>query len=156
MPKITDKLVVSCPDNWGKLGEMRRNVLLIAGWIIVSLTLYGASVGLEVHWNLFDWLPRFDIAAGGLIMVVLLAVTAIWFLTRGLGNRWVQLFSLLVSLAFVALAIYVLPAEPKSEGLFGRELASPWWYRGSRLVFMCCPSFFWFRAFFCSRQKEPR
>src|SRR5262244_3485903 len=101
---------------------MWRTVLLMAGWISASLTLYGALLGLEILWNFFDWLPRFDLAAAGLIIAASLALTAIWFLARGLSNRWLQLFSLLLSLAFVAVAIYASPAEPKSEGLFARQL----------------------------------
>ena len=136
---------------------MWRTALLVLGWILASLALYAALLGLELHWNFFDWSPRFDFAAGGLLLGVLLALTVIWFIAQTAQPTALRLLSLVLVSALVGLAIYVVPAEPKSEGLFGRQLPSPFWYRAGRLLFLCCPSAFWFWAFFRSRRdaSEP-
>ena len=51
--------------------------------------------------------------------------------------------SLAACLALLALAVYVLPPEPMTQGLFAREARSPLWYRAARFVLLALPGVFW-------------
>jgi hypothetical protein len=54
----------------------------------------------------------------------------------------VRLVSIMTCAFLLGLAIYTFPAEPLTTGLFARELSSPLWYRGGRLVLMTIPLLF--------------
>ena len=128
----------------------------MAGWIFASVVLYAAVLGLELHWNFFDWLPRLDLIACGLMMAALLALTVFGLLARSPRDRVVRVVALVLCLALLGLGVYVLPAEAKGEGLFARQMPSPWWYRGGRLLVMCCPLILWVSATFRLRAKDAR
>jgi len=122
---------------------MWRSVILILGWTVTAITLYVGLVALELYWNLFDWLPRVDLKAIGLLLILLAALTAARWLAVHSVDKGSRFFSLVACLALIALGIYVFPPEQKSQGLFSRSTPSPLWYRGGRLIILCCPGFFW-------------
>jgi hypothetical protein len=122
-----------------------RAFALSVGWLGAVLGLYVCLVGLELYWNFFDWLPRWDWKVALFFVAILMMLTAVWFLRRGTPDRFSRAVSLLLCLALIALALYVLPPERLSEGLFARTSPSPLWYRGGRLIVMWLPAVFWVR-----------
>ena len=122
---------------------MKRVILLILGWLLAAAGLYVALVMLELYWNLFDWQPRLDLKGSGLIFGILAVLAVIWFLARASHDRFSQAVSLAACLALLAIAVYVLPAEAMTQGLFAREAPSPFWYRAGRFVLLALPSVFW-------------
>ena len=127
---------------------MTRAILLILGWLVACLALWVLLVVLEIRWNLFDWQPKVDSLALGFGFGVSLVVACMWLLacaSRKLAARGV---SLVMCLALLVLGVYVLPAEPLSQGLFSRERVSPLWYRGGRLALLALPALFWRLAIF--------
>src|SRR5215831_17354568 len=106
-----------------------RTMLLVVGWILAWVANYFVFLALELYWNLFSWFPRFDLRALGLMMALLAALVATWWLARVSVNRLARFFSLLGCVALFILGIYVLPEEPKTVGLLSRQLPSPLWYR---------------------------
>ena len=130
---------------------MLRAILRSLGWLLAALTLYMALVALELYWNLYDWQPKLDLNTVGLIFGILALLGVIWFLARAGRDRPAGV-SLLVCLALLVLAVYVVPPEAKTEGLFAREAPSPVWYRAGRFVVLGLPSAFWVLAW---RRKRP-
>ena len=128
---------------------MRRAIVLIVGWTVAFLSLYLGLVALELYWNLFDWLPRLDLRSLGLVIILLAALAATWWLARLSMDCGSRIFSLVGCLALIALGVYVLPPEPQPHGLFSGRSHSPLWYRGGRLVVFSCPGFFWVFARRC-------
>lgn len=122
---------------------MIRTMLLSTAWLGAMLVFYATMVGLEVDWNLFDWRPGLDWKFIGLLLAALMILGGMWLLAKARARRFVRAWSLLLSLALVAVGFYVVWPEPHSEGLFAREVSSPFWYRGGRLMLMCAPLVFW-------------
>ena len=122
---------------------MKRAVLVTCCWLIGALGLYVALVMLELYWNFYDWQPKVDFKAFGLIFGMLAILAAIHCLARASCDRLSQSVSLMACLALLALAVYVLPPEPLTGGLFARSAASPFWYRGARFVVLALPGLFW-------------
>ena len=50
---------------------MKRPLLLALGWLMSAAGLYAALVMLEFYWNLFDWQPKLDLRALGLIIGII-------------------------------------------------------------------------------------
>jgi hypothetical protein len=122
---------------------MKRAILLTLGWLVAAAGLYVALVMLEIYWNLFDWQPRLDLKATGLIFGILAVLAVIRFLARASCDRFSQGMSLAACLALLALAVYVFSPEPITQGLFARESPSPLWYRAARFVALALPSVYW-------------
>jgi hypothetical protein len=122
---------------------VKRAILLSAGWLLAGVGLYMALVILELYWNLYNWQPIVDLRASGLILGVLALLAVIRWLARTTCDRVSQGLSLLICLALLAVAVYVFPPEPPTQGLFAREAPSPLWYRAARLVLLGLPSLFW-------------
>ena len=122
---------------------MKRAILLSLGWLMSAAALYAAVVLLELYWNFYDWQPKLDLNASGLILGMLALLAAIWYLARACGDRFSRGASLAICLALLALAIYVVPPEPMTQGLFAREVPSPMWYRAGRFFALALPSVFW-------------
>jgi len=122
---------------------MTRIIVLSIGWLVAALALYAALLNLEVHWNLFDWHPKLDSIAVGLIIGVCAVLVAVRFLVRATSHRIGQGLSLVLCFALLALAFYVFPPEPLTQGLFAREHSSPLWYRAGRFVALASPSVLW-------------
>ena len=129
-----------------------RRVLLIFFWVLAVAGLYAALVVLEVYWNLFDWQPRLDLAAFGIMVWMGMMLAALWCLCRASTDRVIGGVALLLCAALVALAIYVFAPEPVKPGLLGRDTASPLWYRTGRLVILTLPAVFWL---LCRRWRKP-
>jgi hypothetical protein len=125
---------------------MKRAILLSPGWLLAAAGLYAALVMLELYWNLYDWQPKLDLEALGLIFGMLALLAAIRLLARASGNRFSRGSSLVICLALLALAVYVFPPEPRSSGLFAREAPSLFWYRAARFAVLALPSAFWSRG----------
>jgi hypothetical protein len=129
---------------------MKRAILLSLGWLLSAAGLYAALVVLELYWNLYDWQPKLDLSASGLILGMLVFLTAIRLLARAGCDRFSRAVSLVICLALLALAIYVVPPEPLTQGFFARATPSPLWYRAARLVVLALPSVFsglaWLRS----------
>jgi hypothetical protein len=113
---------------------------------LAAAGLYAALVMLELYWNLYDWQPKLDLEALGLIFGMLALLAAIRLLARASGNRFSRGASLVICLALLALAVYVFPPEPRSSGLFAREAPSLFWYRAARFAVLALPSAFWSRG----------
>jgi hypothetical protein len=122
---------------------VKRAILLSLGWLLSAAGLYVALVVLELYWNLYDWQPKLDWEALGLIFGMLALLAAIRLLARASGDRFSRGVSLVICLALLALAVYVFPPEPRTSGLFAREAPSPFWYRAARFVVLALPSVFW-------------
>src|ERR1035437_727028 len=125
---------------------MKRAILLSLGWLLAAAGPYAALVMWELYWNLYDWQPKLDLNASGLIFGMLALLAAIRLLARASGNRFSRGSSLVICLALLALAVYVFPPEPRSSGLFAREAPSPFWYRAARFAVLALPSAFWSRG----------
>jgi hypothetical protein len=110
---------------------------------VAIVALYFALLLVEVDWNLGNWRPRLDSAALALAATITTVMGLIWVLAGATRDHISQAFSLVICLILVALGIYVLPPEPLTTGLFGRDAASPFWYRGSRAVIMAIPVLIW-------------
>ncbi len=122
---------------------MTRAILLIIGWTFAAAALYVTLVSLELYWNLYDWQPRFGLAALVLGATVCALLAAFWLLARVSVKPLVRVWSFALSLALLALGVYVVPREPLKQGLFAREQSSPLWYRASGLAVLACPAFLW-------------
>jgi hypothetical protein len=130
---------------------VRRTILIVLGWVITAAALYLLLVGLELYWNLYTWQPRPDLLGSGLLLGAVLAVAAAWFFARASRDRISRGVSLVICCALLALAVYLLPPEPFTEGLFSRELPSPLWYRASRSLLLAAPAAFWILTLRTSR-----
>jgi hypothetical protein len=122
---------------------MKRAILLALGWLVAAAGLYVALVVLELDWNLYDWEPKLDLKASGLIAGMLAMLAAIRLLARASRDRFSQTVSLVICLTLLALAVYVSPPEPMTQGLFAREAPSPLWYRAARFAVLALPGVFW-------------
>ena len=131
---------------------MTRVILLSIGWFVAALGLYVALVILELYWNLYDWQPKLDSRALGLIIAVGSILVEIRFLARANSHRIGQGVSLVLCLALLALAVYVFPREPLTQGVFAREQSSPLWYRVGRLVALALPGVFWVLGLLAQRR----
>lgn len=112
----------------------------ILGWCAAIGSLYGAALLLDLYWNIIDWQPRLDWITGGLFAWAAAALTGTWFLARANLSTIARIMGLLASLALLAAAINALPAEPRGEGLLGRDEPSPPWYRVGRLALLALPT----------------
>ena len=133
---------------------MTRTILISIGWFGATALLYVMLVILELNWNLFDWQPRIDpkaltLAAG--LCSILLGILLLSQVSHSCLSGWI---SFLLCLALLALAIYVLPPEPITRGMFGRKEPSPLWYRSARFVVMALPLSFWIRGFLQRRKLD--
>ena len=122
---------------------MTRVIVLSIGWLVAALALYVALLILDLYWNLYDWQPKVDSIAVGLIIGVCAVLVAVRFLVRATSHRIGQGLSLVLCFALLALAFYVFPPEPLTQGLFAREHSSPLWYRAGRFVALASPSVLW-------------
>jgi uncharacterized membrane protein len=132
---------------------MKRAILLTLAWLLSAAGLYMALVMLELSWNLYNWQPKLNLKATGLIVGMLAVLAAIRFLTRASCGRFSQGVSLGACLALLALAVYVFPPEPITQGLFARESPSPLWYRAARFVALALPSVYWGLGWLCRRKR---
>jgi hypothetical protein len=123
-----------------------RAMMLIVGWILVLVANYAVFLALELYWNFFSWLPRFDWKALGLVIVLLAALATTGWLARASVDRLTRICSLVACVALLSVGAYVLPEEPKTEGLFLRQSPSPVWYRAGRFIAMGCPAVLWSAA----------
>lgn len=113
------------------------------GWLIAAFFLWALLVLLEVYWNLYDWRPKFDSRALEMALGVCLILAAIFLLARARRQLAARAVSLVVCLALLALAIYVLPPEPPISGSYARQRSSPAWYRVVRFCALSSPTLFW-------------
>jgi hypothetical protein len=128
--------------------EMRGPILLTLGWLSAAVGLYLSLVALELRWNLYDWRPSIDPGALGLVAVILMIEWGMGLLARFQGDLWCRGVSLFTCLILFALAVYLLPTEPLTKGLFARTATSPIWYRAARFATLALPLLFWTRAIF--------
>jgi len=111
--------------------------------MLAALALYAGLLLLELDWNLRSWQPTLDGLAIGLLVGLPALLAVFWFLAQSTTGRVTRWFSLLICVGLALLAIYTTTAEAMTGGMFAREVASPFWYRGGRLVALCLPGFFW-------------
>ena len=122
---------------------MKRAIFIILGWLTAAIALYVLVLALELYWNLYDWQPRTDWKAFGLILTMFTILVGMRFLAKAGRDRFSQFVSLIACLTLLALAIYVFPPEKLTQGVFARTTPSPLWYRASRLLVMALPGVFW-------------
>ena len=125
---------------------MTRAILLTLAWVLAALGLYASLVALEFYWNVWDWQPNLDLIAWGLMVAIFGFVLAMRLLAPASRDRCSQGVSLVLCVALLVLGFYVLAPEPLTQGLFARELSSPFWYRFGRLVVLALPTFVWVRG----------
>src|SRR5207248_10921725 len=113
---------------------MRRVLLLCLGWLAATLVLYLGLLLLDVYWNLVSWHPRWDSVVLLVLFSLATATAGFALLARASYDRLTRSVSLILCGALLALGIYSCPAEALGTGLFGRDAASPVWYRGVRLL----------------------
>jgi hypothetical protein len=122
---------------------MTRSILVTFGWFGATASVYLTLVILELHWNVFNWRPNLDPEALCLLLVLFSALIAIRLLAQVTRDHLSQWVSLLLCSSLFALAVYVLPPEPLTQGMFARQQPSPLWYRGVRFVVLVMPLSFW-------------
>lgn len=122
---------------------MKRAILLVAGWVFVTASLYSAALLLDVYWNLVHWRPRLDWIAGGLLIWMAAAISGLWLLARANLPAVPRAAALLACLVLLAAGLNALPAESRGEGLLGRDRPSPTWYRVARLTLLTLPTLGW-------------
>src|SRR5262245_40418537 len=116
------------PPRWQKV---KRAILLTLGWLAAASAFWCASMCFYLRWNALTWAPTWDGAAALGALGSLAVLAGIWFLARVTRDRVSRIVSLLLCLLVVGFAVvFVLPAEPLSEGFLGRGRASPLWFRG--------------------------
>jgi phosphatidylserine decarboxylase len=120
-----------------------KRIFLCASWIGLSVGLYAGLLLVESYWNLFNWVPKLDLASFALLGTLAGLLTGIWLLARAARDRVTRSAALLVGLGLAAVGLHALGSEPLSEGLLGRTLASPTWYRAGRLLLLTLPLLFW-------------
>jgi hypothetical protein len=140
----------------GNRADMKRSLLLSLGWLVSAAGLYATLVGLELYWNLYDWQPIADGKTLIVCLVMLSFLTAIGCLARATRDRFTMILSLVLCVALVALAVYVFPSEPPTQGLFARESPSPFWYRGARFVTLALPGAAWVWGWLSRRRQRRR
>lgn len=118
----------------------KRTILVTFGWFVSAVVLYAAFTVLEFHWNLVSWRAAADQVAWGLFLLIFVTLLGTGLLGRMEVGRSM---GLVVCLALFALGAYLLPAEPLQDGLFGRRLSSPAWYRFGRFIVLALPLVFW-------------
>lgn len=116
-----------------------RNLLVCAGWVLGAVFSYAGFLVLELYWNFAEWKPRGDWVTWVLLGWIASTLVALWLLARIGRNRIGEAAAILSSVALLVLGLIAFPAEPLSEGLFGREASSPLWYRGTRTLLMALP-----------------
>jgi hypothetical protein len=126
---------------------MKRSLLLCLAWLASAAVLYVLALVLELVWNLYDWQPSLDWQALGPLLGMAALLAGMRRLAKAAGDRVSRAVSLVMCLALLALAVYVLPPEPPGHGLFARQTPSPFWYRGGRLVVLALPGVFWCLGF---------
>jgi hypothetical protein len=125
------------------MGEMKRSILLCIGWLAVGAAVVAALWSTEMHWNFFDFSPKWDAEALGYAALVLFALIGSWFLARASRDRGSQIVSLVICVALVAFGVLVCRPEPVTHGWLGRDAPSPIWFRGGMAVVLLLPSMFW-------------
>jgi hypothetical protein len=129
-----------------------KRALLILGWLGCALSLYLGLVALDFYWNVPDWQPRFDGIVMGIFAPITLSILGVAFLSRCSKDRLTKSIAVLLCLALVGLAVYVIPPEPLKPGFLGRESSSPLWYRLGRLGLTLSLCFLLLRT---SRKSQP-
>ena len=120
-------------------------IFRILGWILAATTLWICTVFLELHWNLFDWKPEYDIESAGAISICGLALAGMWFLSQHTRDRASQIFSLIICLVLFGFAFsMIFPEKLSSNAFLGRDTVSPTWYRILRCCVSLLPAFFWY------------
>ncbi len=122
---------------------MRRPILLSFAWIAASVAFYACFLFLELYWNLVTWRPRLDLISVLLVGAIIVLVCVFDWLANRIELRLSRVIAMLCSVALLALGIYTFPREPLSEGLLGRQAASPLLYRSLRLVGLGLPAVCW-------------
>jgi hypothetical protein len=129
-----------------------RAILLTLGWLGAGAGLYLMVVSLDVYWNLFNWHPELDLIAWGFLVGIFAVLVALRLLAGATNDRVSRVVSLVVCLALLVLAVYVLPREPLTGGVFGRDHSSALWYRSGRSIVLSLPSAFWVLGLFRLRR----
>jgi hypothetical protein len=122
---------------------MIRAIFLNGVWLCLTCILYVEWVVLELCWNLYDWQPSLHARSLAIFFAIGSTMTVWWFLAKIPLGRTGRIVPSVCCLALAALAIYVFPAEPLTQGVFSRQLASPLWYRGGRSLVLGLPGTFW-------------
>ena len=126
-----------------RLGEMKHSILLCIGWLAIGVAVVAAMVCFEMHWNFFDFHPKWDAEALEYGVLVLLALAGSWFLARASRDRGSQVLSLIVCIALLAFGVLVCRPEPVTQGFLGRDTPSPLWFRGGMAMLLLLPGGFW-------------
>ena len=143
-----------------------RTIGLIIGWLAAGCTLFDAMIGLEFHWNFFNFHEKWDMKTMQVITEIFAVVIGFWFLAKTSRDRASRIVSLLVCLFLAGFAVcnVLLPEAPTQAHMLGhghssdpaagalislaiqrvlsRHAPSPLWYRGSLTLLFFAPGIF--------------
>lgn len=125
--------------------KILRMITIIVAWLAASYGLCSVLVGLEIHWNFFNWSPRWDAQSAFFAGNIAAILGCLWFLTEATRDRVTQVMAVILCLLLAALAIVWVHAEPLTGGILGRTAPSPLWYRLGCSLVLCLPGMFWLR-----------
>jgi hypothetical protein len=150
-----------------------RAILLVIGWLAASCTLAYSVLAWEFDWNFFHFSPHWNLGVIEVLSGVLVALTAIWFLTKASRDKTSRVAALLFCVLLAACSVFYLPPEKISApapvpapspqmtsdqfvhyamkiridraiyNVFHRSEPSPIWFRGCRTLPLCLPGAFW-------------
>jgi len=144
-----------------------RAIALIISWLVVGYALVYATIGLEFHWNFFNFHEKLDAETVKDIAIILATGVGFWFLAKASRDMASRVVSLLVCLLLAGFAICaIFPPEPLTQAhvspghssdpamgafvslmldnTFSRHAPSPLWYRGSLTLLFFVPGILWF------------
>jgi len=143
-----------------------RTIGLIIGWLVAGFALFYTTIGLDFHWNLFNFHEKWDMKTMQVIAEIFVIGIGFWFLAKTSRDRASRIVSLLVCLFLAGFAVCnVLPPEaptqvhalgyghssdPAAGALISlaiqralsRHAPSPLWYRGSLTLLFFVPGIF--------------
>lgn len=143
-----------------------RTIGLIIGWLAAGYALFDATMGLEFHWNFFNFHEKWDAKTMRVLAQFIAVGVGFWFLAKTGSDRVSRGVSLLICLCLAGFAICAfLPAEALTqahmrpghssdsaagalislaiENVFSRHAPSPLWYRGGLTLLFFVPGIFW-------------
>lgn len=122
------------------LGPRLRTLGLVLGWLGAGLLVLYPTMWFDLEHNIFNWqwsgVTDGD-QTGAATYAVGLGCIAV--LARTGRHPWGTHVGLVVCAGLLVLGLAWLPSETLSEGVKGRYVASPGWYRWGRLVALGLP-----------------
>lgn len=135
-----------------------RATVLIFGWMAAAYALMGGVLGLDFHWNFFNFHTEWDLKTLKIIVKIFAIETGFWYLAKASRDRITRVISLFLCLFLVVSAMSCLhPEQVKPldihptdsvgvmwiKAAMHRKAPSPLWYRGGLAFLFLLPGMFW-------------